>query len=52
MGSKLKSVKYAKEDGKLTAYEKYEDGSTKIVRINNGIVDYILNGAEKGNKTK
>ena len=42
--TKLKSVEYAKDDGKLIAYEKYEDGSRRKVQIKNGMVDYILTG--------
>jgi len=43
---KLKKVEYKKEEGKLVAYETYDNGDTRKVFINNGMVDYILNGSD------
>lgn len=44
--AKLETVKYEKEDGQLVAIETYSDGSTRKVKIVNGMVDYILNGSK------
>ena len=43
---RLTGVHYAKEEGKLVAYEKYNDNTTRKIQIKNGMVDYILNGSE------
>lgn len=44
----LEVVDYGKEDGQLVAIEIYSDGSTRKVKLKNGVVDYILTG--KGEK--
>ncbi len=44
--TKLESVSYEKVDGELRAIEKYEDGSTRSVKLVNGVTDYILNGGK------
>ncbi len=42
--TKLESVSYEKVDGELRAIEKYADGSTRSVKLVNGVVDYVLHG--------
>ena len=44
---KLEAVSYGKENGKIIAIEVYSDGSTRIVKIKDGIIDYVLNGVSK-----
>ncbi len=43
---KLKKVHYFAIDGKLKAVEIYEDNSVRLVDIQDGMVNYILNGSE------
>ena len=44
---KLKSVSYAKLNGYIYAIETYEDYSVKVVKIENGITNYILTGTNE-----
>lgn len=50
MKKKLIKVKYMKIEGKLKAIELYDDNSTRLVEIKEGIVNYILTGKEKCEK--
>ena len=43
---KLMKVNYGKIEGKSYAIEVYEDYSTKVVKFEKGITDYILNGGK------
>ena len=45
--AELKKVEYKTVNGKLESHEIYSDGSTRIIKQENGIVDYILQGKVK-----
>lgn len=45
--AKLESVSYEKVDGELRAIEQYTDGSTRSVKLVNGITDYVLHGVDE-----
>jgi len=50
MVKKLKSVTYEKKGKETYAVQNYEDGSTKKVKVRNGVVDYIINGDKEESK--